>query len=42
MIEKYISKKEKIEEKSIDGILKITIKKKEEEIVKPPKEIAIS
>lgn len=32
---------EKIDAKSDDGILKITIKKKEEDIVKPPKEITI-
>ena len=32
---------EKIDAKSVDGILKIIIKKKEEEIVKPPREIKI-
>ncbi|MCF6366531.1 MAG: Hsp20/alpha crystallin family protein [Bacteroidales bacterium] len=32
---------EKIEAKSANGILKITIMKKEEEIVKPPREIKI-
>ena len=32
---------EKIDAKSVDGILKITILKKEEEIVKPPREIKI-
>ncbi len=32
---------EKIEAKSIDGILKITINKKEEEIIKPPRKIEI-
>jgi HSP20 family protein len=33
--------KEKIDAEAIDGILKITIMKKEEEIVKPPREIKI-
>jgi HSP20 family protein len=33
--------KEKISAESVDGILKITIMKKEEEIIKPPREIEI-
>ncbi|MCD4792600.1 MAG: Hsp20/alpha crystallin family protein [Bacteroidales bacterium] len=32
---------EKIDAKSVDGVLKITIKKKQEDIVKPPRKIDI-